>query len=257
MWTDSHISRQLLSVHLDPDTDLASRKKETIETTVEWILEKAGKDNLNILDLGCGPGLYSTLLAQKGHQVTGVDFSQHSIDHAAKQAKENNLDIRYRCESYLKLDDKNQYDLIILIFADFGVLTPDEQATLLSNIHQALKPGGCFLFDVMNDNGFHERINDKTWEVSEKGFWRETPYLVLSDTFSYASNKVILYQHCVIDENGFEIYRFWTHFFSHDDLKISLSSKNFTQIQFYENVLPDSEIYNGRDVTFCTAIKEA
>ncbi len=75
MWTDPHISKQLLEVHLNPEVDLASRKKKTIESTVKWMLDKAGKNNLKILDLGCGPGLYSQLLARKGHQVTGVDFS--------------------------------------------------------------------------------------------------------------------------------------------------------------------------------------
>ncbi|MCP4673075.1 MAG: SAM-dependent methyltransferase, partial [Desulfobacula sp.] len=58
MWTDSYISKQLLKVHLNPEVDLASRKKKTIESTVQWILDKAGKRSLKILDLGCGPGLY-------------------------------------------------------------------------------------------------------------------------------------------------------------------------------------------------------
>ncbi|THB81424.1 MAG: class I SAM-dependent methyltransferase [Desulfobacteraceae bacterium] len=255
MWTDSYISSQLLDVHLNPDLDLASRKKKTIETTVEWILETAGKDNLNILDLGCGPGLYSQLLAKKGHQVTGVDFSKYSVGYAKNQAKENDLDIEYRCQNYLELEDQGKFDLVILIFTDFGVLVPEDRATLLSNIHRALKPGGCFLFDVMNEGQFDENPGDKTWEVSKKGFWRDKPYLLLSDAFAYPEEKVILSQHCVIDEDRSEIYRFWTHFFSHDDLTKILTQKDFTQIQFYDNILPDSDMYRGQNVTFCTAIK--
>jgi hypothetical protein len=38
MWSDEHISRQLLEVHLNPDIDLASRKPETIDATIDWIL---------------------------------------------------------------------------------------------------------------------------------------------------------------------------------------------------------------------------
>jgi len=66
MWTDKHISKQLLDVHLNPDIDLASRKKSSIEKTVDWILDtQRGKGILNILDLGCGPGLYTERYLEK------------------------------------------------------------------------------------------------------------------------------------------------------------------------------------------------
>jgi len=177
MWTDSYISKQLLEVHLNSEVDLASRKKKTIESTVKWILDKAGKSNLKILDLGCGPGLYSQLLAENGHQVTGVDFSKHSIEYARKTAEDNNLEIDYRKQNYLELEDHEKYDLVILIFTDFGVLSPDDRAILLFNIHRALKPGGFFLFDVLNDNQLDQKVSDKSWDISKKGFWREAPYL--------------------------------------------------------------------------------
>ncbi|WP_269850890.1 hypothetical protein [Methanosarcina horonobensis] len=38
MWTNDHISKQLLEVHLNPDIDLASRRRVSIESTVDWIL---------------------------------------------------------------------------------------------------------------------------------------------------------------------------------------------------------------------------
>lgn len=255
MWTDPYISKKLLDVHLNPDLDLASRKKKTIESTVEWIVKKAAKSNLNILDLGCGPGLYSQLLVQKGHQVNGVDFSKNSINYATKKAKEKNLEIEYRCQNYLKLEDENKFDLVILIFTDFGVLAPDDRTTLLSNIHRALKPGGCFLFDVLNDSHFDQHLNDKTWEIAENGFWRDKPYLHLSDTYSYPEDKVILSQHCVIDEDDFEIYRFWTHFFSDQKLKSLLLKSGFKTPKIYNDIIPKSEVHNHSDVSFCVTKK--
>jgi hypothetical protein len=45
MWTDKYISAQLLKIHLDKETDLASRKNSSIKKTVNWI---AGRDCMQL-----------------------------------------------------------------------------------------------------------------------------------------------------------------------------------------------------------------
>lgn len=257
MWTDEHISKQLLNVHLNPDIDLASRKKATIEKTVNWILEKADKAYMNILDLGCDSGLYTELMAQKGHQVTGVDFSKNSIEYASGQAKQKGLGIQYINQNYLDLDEENKFDLIILIFTDLGVLTPTERDILLVKIHRALKPGGTFVFDLLNDKDLETKMAPKNWEMAEAGFWKDKPYLCLSESFLYPEKKVILYQHTVIDEKSdYEVYRFYTNFFNQNDIEKMLIKHHFGNFSFYENVLPEDGQFNGENVTFCVTTKE-
>ena len=96
MWTDEHISKQILNIHLNPDIDLGSRKKSTIENTASWILKtQKEKGKLNILDLGCGPGLYTEIFAAKGHNVTGIDISKDSIEYAKKSAENKKLNVAY------------------------------------------------------------------------------------------------------------------------------------------------------------------
>ena len=104
MWTDKHISKQLLGFHLNPEIDAASRTPDSINDTVEFILKCYNKSPMNILDLGCGPGIYSEKLTEKGHHVTGVDFSENSISYARAQAIKKNLKINYVCKDYLELD---------------------------------------------------------------------------------------------------------------------------------------------------------
>lgn len=111
MWTDPYISKQLLRLHLEPDNDMASRSKVKIENTVTWILNQRNKDRLNILDLGCGPGLYAEQFVRKGHSVTGVDFSENSIQYASEQAKGKHLNIKYLNRNYLDLNFENSFDL--------------------------------------------------------------------------------------------------------------------------------------------------
>ena len=96
----------------------------------------------------------------------------------------------------------------------------------------------------------------KGWEVAEQGFWKNKPYLALSESFIYEENKVILYQHLVLDEEEkLNTYRFWTHYFSNDDLANILHEQGFSNLTFHEDVLPEGDFWNGERVTFCRVVK--
>ena len=258
MWTDKHISKQLLNIHLNPDIDLGSRKKSTIEKTANWILNtQKEKGKLAILDLGCGPGLYTEIFAEKGHKVTGIDISKNSIEYAKKFAENKKLDITYLNSSYLEVDLKSdKYDLVVLIYTDLGVLTPTERESLLEMIFRILKKGGTFIFDVLKDREIEKKTSPKTWEVSNIGFWKESPYLALSESFLYQKEKVILFQHNIVDtEENIETYRFWTHFFSQTDVKKMLDAHNFIDINFKEDILPEGDMWYGDNVIFTMTSK--
>src|SRR5262245_15721205 len=48
-----------------------------------------------VVDLGCGTGSLSLLLAEAGHRVTGVDLSPNMVDHARRKLTAANLDVRF------------------------------------------------------------------------------------------------------------------------------------------------------------------
>ena len=159
MWTDEHISKELLKIHLNPELDLATRKPEGISRTMEFITKHCHKLYMDVLDLGCGPGIYAEKLSLLGHQVTGVDFSRNSIQYAEEQSREKHLEIRYLCRNYLELDFHGQFDLVMLIYTDFGVLLPEERDKMLDMAYRSLKPGGILLFDVINDRNMEQKSN--------------------------------------------------------------------------------------------------
>jgi ubiquinone/menaquinone biosynthesis C-methylase UbiE len=258
MWSNDHISKQLLNVHLNPDVDLASRCMSTIINTADWILETQESDNkLRILDLGCGPGLYSEIFAQNGHDVTGMDISRTSIEYARESAKNKNLSIRYEVANYLEIEpEAEKYDLIILIYTDLGVLNPNDRQILLNIIYRSLKKGGRFIFDVLKDKNIDEKVTPATWEASESGFWKQDPYVALSHSFLYIEQKVILYQHIIMDTSDIiKTYRFWTHFFSQNDIIRMITPNGYSDLQFKEDVLPVGDKWNGDNVIFCIATK--
>ena len=68
--------------------------------------------------------------------------------------------------------------------------------------------------------------------------------------------KVILFQHNIIDtEENIEIYRFWTHFFSQTDVLKILEQHKFEKVEFHEDILPESDLWNGDNVIFAKCEK--
>ena len=226
-WDDDHISKGMLEAHLNPDWDAASKKHETISRTCDWIIQKLGlNESSEILDLGCGPGLYCSILSKKGYNVTGVDYSKRSIDYARKYAKEHNLNIDYRYMDYLELDYENKFDLIMIVFYDFAVLSYSDRDKLLAKIKRALKPNGYFIFDVMTPKS--KEVSPKNWSVNANGgFWKANPYIELFESFEYEDN-VVLRQHSIIEYSGkISIYRLWDKYYELDELKKIMDNNGF------------------------------
>lgn len=230
-WDDPYITQQMLEAHINPNVDAASRKPEKIEATVDW-LDKEFLQPLSgntIIDLGCGPGLYTSKFAQLGYDVHGIDLSKHSIQYARRLAKKLGLSIKYQVGDYLDWRSYQKYDAATLIFYDYGTFNPLQRRIILQNIHEALKPGGLFIFDVITKN--HENLleNESEWKVSQKnGFWLPNGYLLLSNTYRYEKASVLLSQHVVIDESGeVRTYRIWEHWFSSQSISLELDEGGF------------------------------
>ena len=250
MWTDEYISKQLLVMHTDESHDVASRSRDKIDAIISVIDQQAPK-GLDILDLGCGPGLYSERLAKLGHHVTGVDFSERAIAYAKKQAEEKGLDIAYRCQDYLLMNDEVAFDLVLLIYCDFGVLSKEDRAVLIGKIHKALKPGGSLIFDALNKKAVEGLTFGKRWEASKScGFWREKPYICLSESFLYQEEKATLEQHLVLGDNDeYALYRFWNHFFDLTDIQNLFLAQGFARVATLDLQLNGGP-YNDDGVTF-------
>lgn len=247
-WDDPHISTQMLNAHLNPDIDAASRRPETIDRSVKWLIETLGlKTGDSILDLGCGPGLYASRFARAGFHVTGVDYSRRSIEYASKYAKENDLEITYRYQNYLDLKDENQYDAAFLIYGDFCTIHPEQRGRLLKNIYRALKPGGKFVLDVSTRNCRKNHGNKNNWRALESGFCKPGPHLLLQEGFDYPELSIWLDQFVVIEADGkLSIYRNWFQDYTPEMITAELSNAGFAVEGLYGDLTgkpysPDTE----------------
>lgn len=88
IWLDPDRADFVLKSHFDENIPGGSRERSFINETVDFISEIAPVENCKkVIDLGCGHGLYSQMLALKGYNVVGVDFNKKSIEYAISEAK--------------------------------------------------------------------------------------------------------------------------------------------------------------------------
>ena len=238
-WTDPHISQQMLLAHLNPETDAASRRPETIDCIVTWIIQRLRlPEGAAIIDLGCGPGLYTSRLARHGFQVTGVDFSRNSLEYARRQAEAEGLPVEYVYQDYRKLEISSRFDLALLIYYDLGVFAPDDLNRVLANTARALKPGGRFVFDLVTEHSRSIGSQDQSWRVELTGFWRPAPHLVLSQRFNYPQDCVNLDQYIVVDASGeTAVYRVWEQYYSPETIRKPLERAGMVIESLYSDLV--------------------
>ncbi len=227
-WNDEYISKQMLKAHLDPKFDGASRKLEFIEKSVTWITELISPANYPLLlDLGCGPGIYAEKFAQRGYQVTGVDFSKRSIAYAQQSAFNKKLNISYLYQNYLEMDLDKCFDFCTMIYCDYGALSTKDRQVIMNKIYHHLKPGGKVLLDVFSMKKFRDFQEQQIWEVCPNGgFWRANEHMVLSGFYKYIGN-VTLDLISIISEEEITPYYLWNTYFSKEDLIHEAESTGF------------------------------
>lgn len=236
-WDDEHISKGLLAAHLNPDWDAASRKHKFLDQSVRWIRKIAPPAQYKfLLDLGCGPGLYAERFSGAGYVVTGVDFSKRSIEYATEQTLMKKSNIRYLYQNYLNINFLEEFDVVTLIYCDYGALSKTERRQLLEKVYQALKPNGKFIVDV-----FTPRMRNKesrSWSYSvEGGFWSPEHHLCLEAVYQYDDeDETELRQVIVITEENVKCYNIWDHFFTKEKLLAEIEPIGFKSFEFYGDV---------------------
>lgn len=208
-WDDPHISAQMLALHLDPDAVPASRPHAVIDRSVAWLVEVlALHPGSQVLDLGCGPGLYACRLARRGIAVTGLDVSRRSIAHARAVADAEGLPATFRRVDYLQDDLGHGYDAAILVYEDFCALSPDQRAGLLRWTRAALNPGGAFVMDVTAAPRFdHEHPGVVREHDLMGGFWAPSPYVGTHETWTYPELRLVLDRYSI--DTGTAVRQFW------------------------------------------------
>lgn len=122
------------------------------EATVDFyqtILDREGLRPRTAVDLACGTGSVTALLAQKGLQVIGVDMSEEMLTVAQQKAAQLPCAPRFVCQRLEQLWLPRGVDLAVCALDSLDYITdPKLCRQAIARIYKALNPGGIFIFDV-------------------------------------------------------------------------------------------------------------
>jgi len=239
-WEDEYVSEQMLNFHLNPDIEAASKTKETIDAETSFIIKSTDmKEGKDVLDLGCGPGLYVKEFAKTGATITGIDISERSINYANENIKTEYEKTFFIRKNYLDINFEKSFDIVTLIFYDFCALSTNEQELLLSKIHRALRDNGIFILDVVTEKKETSILTNVS--VSEGGFWSPKPYIEILNTYLYEEPKTEGLQYTIIDEEGItKVIRIYHRLFSLTEITEMLTKNGFKIEKVYKNLKGES-----------------
>ena len=146
------------------------------------------KDGL-VLDLGCGTGSITELLAKAGYDMIGVDNSEDMLEIAMDKRSRSGLDILYL------LQDMREFELYGTVKAAVSIcdsmnyiLEKEDLVQVFKLVNNYLDPGGLFIFDMNTEYKYREMLGNQT--IAEE---RENCSFIW-DNYYYEEEKINEYQ---------------------------------------------------------------
>ncbi|MBN1872950.1 MAG: class I SAM-dependent methyltransferase [Anaerolineae bacterium] len=239
-WNDPDFSERMLKEHLSQSHDAASRRFEKIDRQVAWIHSHVlGETPTRILDLGCGPGLYTSRLARLGHICVGIDFSPASVAYAKTQVEQASLACTYIHEDIRQADYGTGYGLAMLIFGEFNVFRPEVAEAILRKAHHALSENGCLLLEPHTFN-IVQTLGEaaSSWYSTASGLFSAHPHLCLEENFWDAERAVTTTRYFIIDATTGVVTRHAASMqaYTDEDYRALLADCGFSDVTFFPSL---------------------
>ena len=204
------------------------------EATVAFynaILEREGLKPRTAVDLACGTGSVTAILARQGLDILGVDLSEDMLTVAQQKVMDMERPPRFICQPLQNLYLPRGVDLAVCALDSLDYITdPKDCAQAIARVYKALNPGGIFIFDVntpeklraMDGQVFLDE-DDDVYCIWRGEFDEETNICSYGmDLFQRQGN---------VWHRSFEEHR--EHAYSQEQLLQYLKQAGFTHIQVY------------------------
>lgn len=123
---------------------------------------------LDILDIGCGTGNHSIVLADRNYKMVGIDQSKNMIDQATRKSQ-HTKNVLFKVQNMKKIQLSKKFDCAFCLFNSFGYLTSElDLNQFFSSLYKNLKPNSIFIVEFWNIASI-KSSSYKNWTKREEG----------------------------------------------------------------------------------------
>ena len=131
---------------------------------LKGLLHENGVDDGLVLELGCGTGTMTEILAEAGYDMIGVDQSEEMLQEAARKREESGHEILYLCQDMREFELYGTVRAIVCVCDSMNYILEEEEVLgiLTSAARNYLDYGGLFIFDLNTEYKYKEILGEQT-----------------------------------------------------------------------------------------------
>ena len=206
----------------------SEKKFDAAEDEVGGILNLAGIEQGQVLDLACGPGRHSAALAKRGFRVTGVDLSSFLLRNARDLARAECVDVECVHEDMRRFVRPEAFDLAINMFTAFGYFDDKgDDLTVLRNVHRSLRKGGAFVMETKGKEALARHFIPTTSKRLADGKLLVERHEIFDDWTRIRNEWT------VVEDSTATTFRFHTTVYSGQELKDRLLEVGFRDVRLF------------------------
>lgn len=166
------------------------------------LLREYGVEHGLVLDLGCGTGNMTELLAAKGYDMIGADNSEEMLEIAMEKRMETGSEILYLLQDMREFELYGTVRAVVSVCDSVNYITEEEELLeVFRLVNNYLDPGGVFIFDFNTRYKYQEVLGDRT--IAEN---REDCSFIW-DNYYYEEDKINEYELSLFIRKDGELFR--------------------------------------------------
>ncbi|MBO4458491.1 MAG: class I SAM-dependent methyltransferase [Butyrivibrio sp.] len=150
------------------ENNRTSDQEHDVTNDVSVETEEDSEEALNeeknlVVELGCGTGSFTAIMARKGYDIMGIDMSEEMLQVARRKVTEQNLNVMFLEQDMRELDLYCTCGTVLSVCDSINYLLEDEDVvTTFKLVNNFLFPKGIFIFDFNTLHKYRDVIGDVT-----------------------------------------------------------------------------------------------